>query len=223
MTLFYGFGGYGDGGYDGDAPLPDFGSFVDYYVNLLIIQYFNRPRARLHVGVLVQESVASEIVGQVRDAFDLETAVGKQLDILAKYRGASRTVFGIDLSHAYFSMPLYDDGTPEIYPGFPLYDDATVTWFFFTYDDAERPIYSMNDDELRRLIKFRAKTQSRFLSLKEIDDILFEFFEDKVTLTDNGDMTITYTHDIGDPDTLFNVVAGTNSLPRPAGVEAVVV
>jgi hypothetical protein len=120
-------------------------------------------------------------------------------------------------------MALYDDADPTIFPGFALYDDATVTWFFLTYDDADRPIYSMNDDELRRLIKFRAKSQSRFLSVSEIDAILFEFFDDKVTLTDNGDMTITYTHDVGDPDTLFAIVAGTNSLPKPAGVEIVVV
>lgn len=221
MTPFFGFGGFGLGGYDGDSPTPSFADLVEYYIGLLIIQYFNKPNARATVGVFAEQGVADEIVTQVRDAFDLETAVGKQLDILARYRGADRNVYGIDLSHPYFSLILYDDADPEDFPGFALYDDAAVIWFFFTYDEADRPVYAMNDDELRRLTMFRAKTQSRFLSLQEIDDILFEFFGNNLSLTDNGDMTITYIHNPADTDTLFTVVAGTNSLPKPAGVQVI--
>lgn len=222
MTLYYGDGGYGLGFYDGADPVLTFNSLTEYYINLLIMQYFNKVRARQTVGTLVQELVASEIIAQVRDGFNLETAVGNQLDFLALYRGATRTVFGLDLTRDYFHMPFYDDPDPEDGFGFALYGD-TVTWYFLLYADSNQPIYAMNDDELRRLIMFRARTQSRFLSLKEIDEILFEFFEDKVHLADNEDMTITYTHDVGDPDTLFTVVNGTNSLPRPAGVGAIVV
>lgn len=220
MTTIYDAGGFGIGLYDAPDSVLVFDDLATYYMNLLIIQYYTKQRARETVGIYAKEAIADHILETVRDGFNLETAVGAQLDILAAYRGAQRTVFGLDLTHNYFNLPSYGT-TPNDF-GFAEYGD-TVGWFFFLYADANVPSYAMNDDELRRLTKFLAKTQSRFLSLKEIDDILFDFFGNEVTLTNNGDMTITYTHDVGDPDTLFTIVNQTGNLPRPAGVEVVVV
>lgn len=64
----------------------------DYYANLLIIQYRNLPNARGTLESLVGESYADGISLDVLNAFDLETAVGQQLDILGKYIGLSRQV-----------------------------------------------------------------------------------------------------------------------------------
>lgn len=64
----------------------------DYYANLLIIQYRNLPNARGTIESLVGESYADGISLDVLNAFDLETAVGQQLDILGKYIGLSRQV-----------------------------------------------------------------------------------------------------------------------------------
>lgn len=220
MAEFYGIGGYGEGGYGTGDPTPVFSETVEYYINLLIIQYFNRARSRATVGIVAEQAVADEIIDQVREGFDLDNAVGEQLDILASYRGAVRTVFGLDLTRDYFAMPYYDDD-PEDYVGFAEYGDV-VTWYFLLYASGNHPVYAMTDDELRRLTKFRAKAQSRFLSVSEIDDILWEFFGANVSMTDNLDMTITYTHDPADTDTLFEIVEGTDSLPQPAGVEAII-
>lgn len=223
MTTIYDAGGYDFGGYDSPDSVLTFDELTTYYIELLIMQYFNKTRARQTVGTFVRESVADHIEEAVRGAFNLDTAVGTQLDSLALYRGAVRTVFGLDLTRRYFAMPSVDDPAKDTYKGFALTDDAVVDWFFLLVADANLPSYAMNDDELRRLTKFLAKTQSRFLSLEEIDNILFEFFANKVQLTDNGDMTITYTHDVGDPDTLFTIVNQTHNLPHPAGVQVIVV
>lgn len=222
MTTIYDSGGYGLGLYDASDNVLVFDTLTTYYIDLLIIQYITKVNARQTVGVFVKESVADHISEAVRDGFDLENAVGAQLDTLAAYRGAIRTVFGLDLSRNFFHMPPYDDVDPTLGFGFAEYGD-TVTWFFLLYANANQPSYAMNDDELRRFTKYLAKLQSNFLSLKEVDDILFEFFQNKVQLVDNGDMTITYTHDVGDPDNLFTIVSQTNNLPRPAGVHAIVV
>lgn len=64
----------------------------DYYANLLIIQYRNLPNARGTIESLVGESYADGISLDVLNAFDLETAVGQQLDILGKYIGLNRQV-----------------------------------------------------------------------------------------------------------------------------------
>lgn len=218
MPELYGSGGYGFGLYSTDDII-DFDALTKYYINLLIIQYIAKPRARATVGTFVQEVVAGQIVAQVRDAFDLDTAIGFQLDILASYRGATRIVFGLDIGKNYFSMPFYGDPDVGFY-GFAFYGDSP-TWYWLLYADNNAPIYAMNDDELRRLTKLRAKTQSRLLSMKEVDAIIFEFFGFNLSITDNGDMTVTYTHNPGDTDNLFKIAKGTDSLPRACGVEII--
>ena len=148
----------------------------------------------------------------------MSAAVGAQLEILAKYVGTKRAVYGLDLTHPYFARPFAADADPGSYPGFAFAADAVVSDYFLMSGDFDQPVYAMTDDELLRLILFLAQTHHNFLSLAEIDAILFQFFGNNVTLTDNGDMTITYHHDPADTDTLFSIVQGTNSLPRPAGV-----
>ncbi len=70
---------------------------ITYYKNLLILQYYRLSRARATIGAFVQELIASQIINQVQDGFDLETAIGKQLNILASYVGAQRNNFGLIL------------------------------------------------------------------------------------------------------------------------------
>lgn len=63
--------------------------YSKYLANLLIIQYNGKPRAKETI-----ESIGAmfpdELILSVRDGFSIDTATGKQLDILAKYIGASR-------------------------------------------------------------------------------------------------------------------------------------
>ena len=61
-----------------------------YYRNLLIKQYHDKPNAVATIEALVEQSAADWVYPQVRDAFDIDTAIGVQLDTLAKYVGLSR-------------------------------------------------------------------------------------------------------------------------------------
>ncbi|MDR2674459.1 MAG: DUF2612 domain-containing protein, partial [Opitutaceae bacterium] len=62
---------------------------IQYYVDLLIIQYRQKPRARATVAAFVRAAVADGLPPALADAFDIDTASGAQLDILAKYIGVS--------------------------------------------------------------------------------------------------------------------------------------
>ena len=64
---------------------------VHYYSNLLILQYKNLPRAKVMVELFVQEAIMELLAVQIEKGFDLDTAVGAQLDIIGKYVGISRT------------------------------------------------------------------------------------------------------------------------------------
>jgi hypothetical protein len=64
-----------------------------YYANLLINQYFGKDKARstieLYVKVLIpiNEDTGNLLILDVQEAFNVNTAVGVQLDILDKYIG----------------------------------------------------------------------------------------------------------------------------------------
>lgn len=63
--------------------------YAEYLSNLLIIQYFNKPKAKATIKA-VAKMFPTDLILQVVNGFDLETATGEQLDILAKYIGVER-------------------------------------------------------------------------------------------------------------------------------------
>lgn len=86
----YGQGGYGEGGYGGQ-PIQTLG--VGYYLRLLTSQYQNSPNYLMWSQADFQkyEDVAQCIL-QFQNAFDIDFAVGVQLDVLGNNAGVSRTL-----------------------------------------------------------------------------------------------------------------------------------
>ena len=66
---------------------------VKYYVALLIMQYVGKPKAESTIALLCGSLIADQIYTQTRDAFDIETATGKQLEMIGNYVKAYRNVF----------------------------------------------------------------------------------------------------------------------------------
>lgn len=60
-----------------------------YYSNLLIMQYHNKPKAKATIETTVG-LLPDDLIMEVINGFDIETAVGKQLDILGEYVGVDR-------------------------------------------------------------------------------------------------------------------------------------
>lgn len=66
---------------------------IDYYAKLLILQYREKPKAFATIQTLVTPVIMDQLPLAVQDAFDIDTAVGVQLDVLGKYAGVSRTAY----------------------------------------------------------------------------------------------------------------------------------
>lgn len=64
---------------------------IDYYADLLIIQYLGKPRAYATIQAQAKPLIMDQLPLSVQAAYDVEEAVGVQLDILGKYIGAVRT------------------------------------------------------------------------------------------------------------------------------------
>lgn len=60
-----------------------------YYSNLLIMQYHNKPKAKATVEATVG-LLPDDLIQEVINGFDLDTAVGTQLDTIGVYVGVDR-------------------------------------------------------------------------------------------------------------------------------------
>lgn len=70
---------------------------INYYANLLILQYRQKPNAFATIQDLVEPVIMAQVPAQVNLAFDPATAAGQQLDFVGKYVGAKRV--GYDLQN----------------------------------------------------------------------------------------------------------------------------
>lgn len=195
---------------------------ISYYVGLLILQYASLGNAVQTMQALMGELIQDQIISQVNNSFDLANALGVQLNMLGTYRGVSRQVFGVAPGD-YWSVVPYADPDPDLYFGLALYADADPTWRTLEYNDLDALAYALTDDQMRRLIQFKAALSTSDQTLGSLDDILYQFFGTNVNLVDNEDMSITYQHQHTDPDSLFNVAVLADALPHPAGVSFTVV
>lgn len=152
----------------------DYGKYLS---SLLIIQYWGKSRACQTVEA-ISKMFPVDLIFKVRDAFDLDTATGKSLDILAKYVGVSRN-----------------------------------------YIDLNGEIKTLNDEEFRTLIKFKAISNTSTASHYDIDMALYNFFGTRVRATSGGDMKMTIFVP-SDAENVIQAAIQQKAMPTPLGVEA---
>lgn len=63
---------------------------IQKYIDLLILQYREKDKARATIGTMVEPVIMNQLPSQVLNAYDPLTAIGVQLDVIGKYVGVSR-------------------------------------------------------------------------------------------------------------------------------------
>lgn len=166
---------------------------VKYYQNLLVIQYHESPTAKAEIELAVKTFTGDDILSQILTAFDVDTAVGKQLDLIGKLVGLPRKVDGFTFANVYYAYNDYADPMSDA-QGHGFSDiGSPVQAIFKEYENALRSIYDMTDGQYRRMIKMKILLNNSVATDKAIDDSLFEVFGNGISMVDNGDMTITAT------------------------------
>ena len=64
----------------------------EYYANLLILQYRNKPKARDTIKIAANLFLSDGLVFQLEDLLDIDKAKGAWLDLIGKLVGAPRNV-----------------------------------------------------------------------------------------------------------------------------------
>lgn len=64
---------------------------IDYYADLLIMQYKGKPKADAHIRAIVKLALMDMLPFTVMESYNLDVASGYQLDVIGKYQGVTRT------------------------------------------------------------------------------------------------------------------------------------
>lgn len=204
---------------------PEVQKIIDYYMNLLIIQYHEKPKAKATIQAYVKALLADGLMLDVDTAFNLDTAVGVQLDTIGKYVGVDR-FYSVTDPVDYFAVTPYSESSPETHQkyGFSTYAafPSNVGNGTITYNSVISIANRLNDDDYRILLKLKIARNYSNHSHKSIDAILFEFFGSEVYATSDNDMTMEFNITAAAPLGIVQAAIQKNILPRPMGVSATI-
>lgn len=192
---------------------------VEYYTNLLIIQYRTKQRAPQHVAAILDKLIIFEILRQIESGYDVDTAVGEQQDILGKYLGVDRTITGTVFTRDYFGYSEYGDTAPFTFEPFIQYSDDVPDVQFRRYEESSQSLYDLTDEEFREIQKLAILFNSSNFSTRETDDLVVQLFGDQVVFTDRYDMTISYIF-ANSQQKLVQIAESQGLIPRAMAVNS---
>lgn len=193
-------------------------NFIDYYTNLLIVQYHNKPKAKATIELMTRLLWADMALMQLRDAFDWRTATGVQLDTIGKWDGVDRFYNGqLFYFRPWFALIDWNREPDNLQGGFSTFDTFdTVEGGFLTYDDILPTQNRLADDSFRIMIGLKIIKNNISATCKNIDDAIWDYFDGDVYTTWNN-MTLTYYYR-GELAEVIEVAKEKNVLPCPTGV-----
>lgn len=193
-------------------------TYVDSNVKNLIIQYGDKSNAVATVTAITEEFELIYDNANILDfAYDLDNAIGKQLDIIGRIVGINRKVpFAVPKNYFGFS------GHSNAYP-FGSKFNVVVAYPFKRKSEIPYTEGELNDNDYRLFI--RAKIIKNYATSKNIDesklsiqDAIDFLFESKAYISDNKDMTMTLNIDSSYDFEMIRYIENLDLLPRPQGV-----
>ena len=192
---------------------------IDETVNLLIKQYWEKPKAKAEIELQASSWETTRVFLESLDqAFDLDSAIGAQLDVLGRIVGISRSV---------------PDVIPKVYFGFSInpvdegfsskFDPNRIGGPFFSKFSTGFTDLQLDDNDYRFFIRVKAALNraAGYLSSDQyisIQDVILAAFEGSAYVVDNLDMTLTlYVSGVVSLERLA-LVQALNLLPKPQGV-----
>lgn len=188
---------------------------IAYYLALLITQYRILPKAQATMNILYNRALCDGLPQTLERCFDLDVAIGAQLDILGNIVGVPRYVYGLDLLHTFFSFIRYDDTTPR--PGFGRYNQnpyISSIWLRYIASGSTE----MTDFEMLACIQIKIIQNNFFTSLAAVSEAFWNIFGENIIVVDHRNMSITY-YATGQYYPILEIAQYLNILPKPMGVQ----
>lgn len=187
-------------------------AFIDYYKNLIILQYAQLPKATAEIDLVTSEfERIYNFVKSFETEFDLDYASGHRLDLIGKIVGIDRIV---------------EEGYVKKYFGFA--DNPNAFTFgqaplFDKFKDVGYSRTELDDNQFRFFIRAKitknivhaVMTSDEVVSLQDAIQFLFDY---KAYVLDNKDMTLTLYVDASFNFDDIRILQSEDLIPSPQGV-----
>ena len=199
-------------------------TFESDYVNLLIKQYWEKPKAAAEIEMMAGTwRKTFEWIDSFSDEFDLNNATGDRLDIIGRIVGIGRNIpYSIPKIAFGFDENPNSRGFDDLFS--PLDDRAPFQDLF----ESESTELVLDDNAYRQFIraKIAKNTFGPYLSGNDflsIQDAVINIFGGLAYVTDNYDMTLTlHVSPIFNSATL-EALLRLSLIPKPQGVRYITV
>ncbi len=201
---------------------------IQYYQNLLILQYKNKnkPKAKAHVRTFLSQIVIFDLLEEITKAFNIETATGDPLTRLGDFVGVPREVkklrdkryFGVGSIHQPVGANIK---ASDNLVGFTSYYKKAAPgkpWTFSSFFQYQKN--ELQDSELRQFIHMKIAVNTGNCSLKDINDFFRKFFGGSITVRETAPMTLEYGVEKAANKSLFKYMSELDLYPRPEAVSA---
>ena len=199
-------------------------TFESEYVNLLIKQYWEKPKAAAEIGMMAGTWRRTfEWIDSFSDEFDLDNATGDRLDIIGRIVGIGRNIpYSIPKIAFGFDENPNSRGFDDLFS--PLDDRAP---FQDLFESASTELV-LDDNAYRQFIraKIAKNTFGPYLSGNDflsIQDAVINIFGGLAYVTDNYDMTLTLHVSAVFNSTTLGAILKMSLIPKPQGVRYITV
>lgn len=208
--------------------MADITDLVNYYTNLLIIQYNGLSKAAATISLLAQTLLADGVYIDVENAYNIDpnqgaTAVGVQLDVIGKYVGVNRFFSAVNYGD-YFAMVTYlqHAALPTSPPAFGFTTYANFADYDYNgtliYADIISKQNSLSDDNFLIIIQLAIISNNMNYSDSAIDNAMWNLFGSTIRPEPGiANMTMMYFL-TGPSTTLTQAIVTKKLLPKPMGV-----
>lgn len=181
---------------------------VAEYSNLITQQHRDKSRFMATLEAMATPLVhVQNVIKSFVLAFDVDTAIGRQLDIIGQWVGVSR-VISTPISGVYFSW----DGSE---------DEGWDHGVWKSPNDPDSGFSTLPDDLYRRVIKAKIRANASCGCVPDVYRILSELIPTVglVKVVDNQNMTMTLRMDVSEITAVERAILETGLLQvQPAGV-----
>lgn len=192
---------------------------VEDTVNLLIKQYWEKPKAKAEIELQASSWETTRLfLDSLDQAFDLDNAEGPQLDVLGRIVGIGRSVPDV-IPKIYFGFDLNPDSrgfSSKFNPlriGGPFYRKFSSSFTDLQLGDSDYIFFIRVKAALNRAAGYISS--DTYIS---IQDVVIAAFNGQAYVVDNLDMTLTlYVSSVVGLDRL-RLIQALNLLPKPQGV-----
>jgi len=173
----------------------------------------------MHIDFLL----CNMLLWKIRDAFDVDTAIGKQLDIIGRWVGVDRHFTGQTFTDLHFSLIDWNDVSQpnSLQGGLQNWNTSRAEdGTFLQFSDVKSVTNALNDDDFRILIKLKIIKNNTVMTCKNIDNAIFNFFGTEIYTT-WGVMTLTYNYPTTSKS-IIQLAKDKNCLPVPTAVNIII-